>query len=73
MTDAERESAEAVLAERLLADKLDLMYLARELGFPDYTRIHEAVKPILADYVARMMVRYRFEIIKIVEAQQSKK
>jgi len=36
----------------------DLTFFARDLGFDDHTMIHEAVKPILAEHTARLMLRY---------------
>jgi hypothetical protein len=56
--DWEREERE--IAARIIGSE-HLTFLARELGFRDHTMIHEAVKPILAKYIARVV---RSEIVR---------
>lgn len=48
------EIREAEIASEVLKSH-DLTFFARDLGFPDHTAIHGAVKPIMAKWIARFI------------------
>lgn len=53
----DRKRIALVIANDLLKDN-DLTFFARDLGWNEHTSIHEAMKPVLARWVARIIVNH---------------
>lgn len=57
-SDEQKAEVEAVMSQ-ILADRggpRNPTFVARDLGFSDHTKIHEAAREIIARYVAQVVV-----------------